>query len=52
MMFEKMGPFWDPELTARLVEDRRPDDVGGEQVRRELDPAEARVNRLRERANH
>ena len=42
----------DPELTARLVEDRRPDDVGGEQVGSKLDPAEARVDRLCERAHH
>ena len=38
-----------PELAVRLMEDQRPGDVGGKQVRGELDAREGELQRLRER---
>ena len=38
----------DPEIAGPLVEDLRAEDVGGEQVDRELDPGEVQVDRLGE----
>ena len=46
----KIGPGPELELGGALVVDRRAGHVGGHQVGRELDPAEAEARRLRERA--
>ena len=43
------GPERDLELAELLVEDPRPDDVGGDEVGRELDPLELAADRLGER---
>ena len=40
----KIGPFLEDELARRRVVDARPEDVGGEQVGRELDPPERAVD--------
>ena len=46
------GAFVDLELTTALIEDRRADDVRGQQVRSELDATEVRMNRLRQSPHH
>ena len=49
MMLAKIGPFFDRELARRLVVDLRADHVGGQEVGRELDALERRVDGLGER---
>ena len=50
-MLAKIGPRLHRERAARLVEDLRADDVGRQQVGRELDAVERGVDRLGQRAH-
>ena len=50
-MFAKIGPRFTRELPGRLIVDLRADHVGRQQIGRELNAMERRVDRLGERAD-